>query len=109
MAMAKIKTDDKVRVIAGRDKGKSGRVKSVKDGRVMVEGVNIVHEYVRRNPHADEEGGIKKREAFFDVSNVRLLHPETDRPVKVGFKLLEDGRKVRIDKHTGERLDKEAK
>jgi len=97
----KIKKGDQVMVISGRDKGKRGRVIEVltKKGKVMVEGVNILKHHERPNRQKGIAGGIIEREAPIDVSNVMLL--EGGRPVRVGFQVLQDGRKVRVSKKTG--------
>ena len=97
----KIKKNDQVVVIAGRDKGKRGRVIEVitKKGKVLVEGVNMLKHHERPNRQRGIAGGIVEREAPFDVSNVMLL--EGGRPVRVGFQVLSDGRKVRVSKKTG--------
>lgn len=97
----KIKKNDQVVVIAGRDKGKRGRVIEVltKKGKVIVEGVNMLKHHERPNRQRGIAGGIVEREAAFDVSNVMLL--EGGRPVRVGFQVLSDGRKVRVSKKTG--------
>jgi large subunit ribosomal protein L24 len=97
----KIKKGDQVIVISGRDKGKRGRVIEVltKKGRVMVEGVNMLKHHERPNRQKGIAGGILEREAPIDVSNVMLL--EGGRPIRVGFQILQDGRKVRVSKKTG--------
>jgi large subunit ribosomal protein L24 len=97
----KIKKGDQVVVIAGRDKGKRGRVIEVltKKGKVMVEGVNMLKHHERPNRQKGIAGGIIEREAPIDVSNVMLL--EGGRPIRVGFQILQDGRKVRVSKKTG--------
>jgi large subunit ribosomal protein L24 len=97
----KIKKGDQVVVISGRDKGKRGRVIEVltKKGKVMVEGVNVLKHHERPNRQKGIAGGIIEREAPIDVSNVMLF--EGGRPVRVGFQILQDGRKVRVSKKTG--------
>ena len=97
----KIKKGDQVIVISGRDKGKRGRVIEVltKKGKVMVEGVNMLKHHERPNRQKGIAGGILEREAPIDVSNVMLL--EGGRPIRVGFQILQDGRKVRVSKKTG--------
>lgn len=97
----KIKKNDQVVVISGRDKGKRGRVIEVltKKGRVMVEGVNMIKKHVRPNRQRGIAGGIMEREAPIDISNVMLL--EGGKPTRVGYEVLTDGRKVRISKRTG--------
>lgn len=97
----KIKKNDQVVVIAGRDKGRRGRVIEVitKKGKVLVEGVNMLKHHERPNRQRGIAGGIVEREAPLDVSNVMLI--EGGRPVRVGFQVLSDGRKVRVSKKTG--------
>ena len=96
--MMKIKTGDTVRVIAGKDKGKDGKVLAVKDGKVLVEGVNMVTKHQKPSAGAPQ-GGIINKEAYFDISNVMFLFKGD--VTRVGFKV-EDGKKVRIAKKTGE-------
>lgn len=101
----KIKKNDQVVVISGRDKGKRGRVVEVvtKDRKVLVEGVNILKHFERPNRQKGIAGGIVDREAPIDVSNVMLL--ENGVPVRVGYQVLQDGRKVRVSKKTGAALE----
>lgn len=105
--MRKIKKDDEVIVIAGKDKGRRGKVLNVmiKDSRIIVEGINIVKKHVRANPERSIEGGIIKKESSLHSSNVALYNPATGKASKVGIKLLDDGRKVRYFKSTGEVID----
>ncbi len=106
MAMKfKIKKGDKVVVITGRDKGKSGEVLRVlrDEDRVVVQGVNMVKRHTR--PGAGQPGGIVEKEAAIRISNVAHLDPKSNRPTRVGYKFLEDGRKVRFAKRSGEVLD----
>lgn len=105
MAMSKIKKGDDVIVIAGKDKGKRGTVLEVKEGRVMVENVNMVKKHTKANPAAGESGGIVDKEMPMDVSNVALFNPATNKADRVGFKVLEDGRKVRFFKSNDEIVD----
>ena len=102
---AKIKKGDKVVVIAGRDKGLRGEVLKTlpDDGRVIVQGVNVVKRHTR--PSQVDPGGIKEKEAPIAVSNVAHVDPKDDKATRVGFKVLEDGRKVRFAKRSGEVLD----
>ena len=102
----KIRKGDRVKVIAGRSKGKVGDVLRVlpSDERVVVSGVNIIKRHTK--PGRTEQGGIIEREAAIHVSNVALLDPKSDKPTKVGFKFLEDGRKVRFARGSGETLDR---
>ncbi|WP_259780390.1 50S ribosomal protein L24 [Aestuariispira ectoiniformans] len=102
---AKIKKGDKVVVTTGRDKGKEGEVLQVlpKDGRVVVQGVNVVKRHTR--PTQLNAGGIVEKEAALDASNVALVDPKDGKPTRVGFKVLEDGKKVRVAKRSGEVID----
>lgn len=104
--MKKIVKGDKVVVLTGRDKGKQGTVQKMLDnGRALVEGVNMVKKHVRPNPNKGETGGIIDREASIDVSNLALVNPVTGKADRVGFKTLEDGKKVRYFKSNGEVAD----
>jgi large subunit ribosomal protein L24 len=104
--MNKIKKGDDVIVIAGKDKGKRGNVLRVlENGRVLVDGINVVKKHVRPNPQAGETGGIVEKEAAMDVSNVALYDAATGKASRVGIKTLEDGKKVRIYKTSGEMVD----
>jgi len=102
---AKIKKGDKVVVLAGRDKGKAGEVLQVlpKDGRAVVRGVNLVKRHTR--PSQQSEGGIISKEATIDLSNIAVADPKDGRPTRVGFKVLDDGRKVRFAKRSGDLID----
>ena len=103
--MLKIKKDDEVVVIAGRDKGRRGEVLEVrKDGRLVVAGVNMVKKHTRPNPNAGERGGIVDKEAPIQVSNVAIWNHEDERADRVGFKI-EDGKKVRIFKSNGKAIE----
>tara|TARA_R110000823_G_scaffold295738_1_gene415507 strand:+ start:7019 stop:7333 length:315 start_codon:yes stop_codon:yes gene_type:complete len=100
--MSKIKSNDEVIVLAGKDKGKRGKVrKLLDDNRVIVTGVNMIKKHTRPNPQAGVAGGIVEREAPIQVSNVAIYNPATSKADKVGFKL-EGDRKVRIYKSSGE-------
>lgn len=103
---AKIKKDDEVIVITGKDKGREGKVLRVlPTGKVLVEGVNIVKKHVRPNPNTQTQGGIIEREAPLQASNIAIKDPATGKPSRVGFKILEDGQKVRYLKSSGEVID----
>ena len=101
----KIKKGDKVVVITGRDKGKTGEVKQVlpAENRVVVDGVNMVKRHTA--PSAGNAGGIVEKEASIHVSNVAYIDPKNDKPTRIGYKTLEDGRKVRYAKRSGEIID----
>ena len=104
--MQRIKKGDDVIVIAGRDKGKRGNVLQVLAGdRALVDNVNLVKKHVRGNPNTGETGGIIEKEAAIHISNLALYNPATNKGERVGFKKLEDGRKVRYFKSNGEVLD----
>ena len=101
----KVKKGDKVVVVTGRDKGKQGEVLSVdrQRYRVLVQGVNTVKRHTR--PRPGEPGGIVEKEASIHISNVAHIDPKSGKPTRIGFKTLEDGRKVRFAKRSGEVLD----
>ncbi len=99
--MNKIKTGDTVKVIAGKDKGKDGKVLAVKDNKVLVEGIGMVTKHTKPSA-ANQQGGIVNKEAFIDASNVMLLHK--GQATRVGFKIDGD-KKVRVAKATGEVID----
>lgn len=104
--MRRIKTDDEVIVTCGKDKGRKGRVMGIRgDDRVLVEGINMVKKHQKPNPMRGEQGGIIQKEMPIHVSNVMHWNPETNKGDRVGFKTLEDGRKVRYFKSNGEVLD----
>jgi large subunit ribosomal protein L24 len=102
---AKIKKGDKVVVLAGRDKGKAGEVLQVmpKDGRAVVRGVNLVKRHTKQSPQS--EGGIISKEATIDLSNIAIADPKDGKATRVGFKVLDDGRKVRFAKRSGDLID----
>jgi large subunit ribosomal protein L24 len=102
---ARIRKGDKVVVITGRDKGRSGEVIQVmpKESRALVRGVNMVSRHQRQT--ASQEGGIIRKEAPIHLSNIALADPTTGKPTKVGFKTLADGRKVRFAKSSGETIN----
>lgn len=99
--MAKIKKGDEIIVITGKDKGKRGTVVSVAEERVTVSGINLVKKHVKPNPARGTQGGIVEKEAALDISNVALINPATQKADRVGYKLLEDGTKVRVFKSNG--------
>lgn len=104
--MRKIKKGDEVIVTAGKDKGKRGSVLRVLDeDRLIVENVNVMKKHQKPNPAAGVAGGIMQKEAPIQASNVMLFNPQTSKGERVGFKTLEDGRKVRMFKSTGEVVD----
>jgi large subunit ribosomal protein L24 len=104
MSMAKIRKGDRVVVTTGRDKGKRGEVFQVmpKEARALVRGVNLVRRHQRQT--AGQEGGIISKEAAIHLSNLALEDPKDGKPTRVGFKRLDDGRKVRVAKRSGEMI-----
>jgi large subunit ribosomal protein L24 len=104
----RIRKNDQVVVLTGRDRGKRGRVLIVmpERSRVVVEGVNLVKRHTRPNPQRNIKGGIVEREASIHVSNVMVVDPETNEPTRVGTKTLGDGRRVRISRKSGAVVDK---
>jgi large subunit ribosomal protein L24 len=104
--MQKIRKGDDVIVRTGKDKGKSGRVtKVLKDNKILVEGINQVKKNQKPNPNAGVSGGIIVKDMPIDISNIGLYNPVTKKADRVGFKILEDGKKVRYFKSTNEVVD----
>jgi len=104
--MNRIKKGDDVIVIAGKDKGKQGSVLRVMpDGRLVVSDVNMVKRHTKPNPNKGVPGGIVEKEMAIDPSNIMLFNPQTRKGDRVGFRILEDGRKVRYFKSTDEVVD----
>jgi large subunit ribosomal protein L24 len=103
---AKFKKGDTVTVLAGKDKGKRGEILRVlrEKSRLLVQGVNMVKRHTR--PSQTTQGGIVEKEASIHVSNVSHIDPKSDEPTRVGFKLMEDGSKVRFAKRSGEVIDR---
>ena len=101
----RIKKGDQVVVNTGKDKGKQGEVVRVDGDRVVVANVNIVKRHTKPNPQAGIAGGVVEREASIHISNVNVLNPATGKGDRVGFKVLEDGRKLRVFRSSGEALD----
>jgi large subunit ribosomal protein L24 len=102
---AKIKKGDRVIVTTGRDKGKRGEVRQVmpEDNRAIVAGINLVRRHTRQT--AQTEGGIISKESTIHLSNLAILDPKTGKPTRVGFKVLDDGRKVRVARGSGDLID----
>jgi large subunit ribosomal protein L24 len=102
---AKIRKGDKVVVLTGRDKGRTGEVIEVRpvEGRALVRGVNMVKRHQKQT--AQQEGGIISKEATIHLSNLALSDPKDGKPTRVGFKIMNDGRKVRIAKRSGAEID----
>jgi len=104
--MRKIKGNDEIIVIAGRDKGKRGKVTRVlADNKLIVSGVQIVKKHQKPNPQLGVAGGIVEKEAPIDLSNVAIFNPSTNKADRVGIKVLEDGKKIRVFKSNGEAID----
>jgi large subunit ribosomal protein L24 len=102
---AKIKKGDKVVVLSGRDKGRNGEVVRVipREDRALVRGVNVVKKHQKQS--MKEEGGIIRKELPIHLSNIALADPKDGKPTRVGFKILDDGRKVRFAKRSGDLID----
>jgi large subunit ribosomal protein L24 len=103
--MKRIRKGDQVIVITGKNKGMKGEVLRVLDEKVVVQNVNLVKRHTKPNPQANQPGGIVEREAPIHISNVMLFNPATNKGERVGFKTLEDGRKVRVYRSSGETVD----
>jgi large subunit ribosomal protein L24 len=104
--MNKIKTGDQVIINTGKDKGKTGTVTSILDsGHVIVEGLNLAKKHAKPNPMKGITGGIISKEMPLDISNIALFNSATQKGDRVGFKSLEDGRKIRVYKSNGEAVD----
>ena len=104
--MSKIRKGDDVVILSGRDKGKRGTVlQIIENNRILVDNVNVIKKHVKPNPNRGETGGIIEKEAPIQISNVALFNPNSNKADRVGYKLLEDGRKVRVFKSDGEVAD----
>jgi len=103
--MNRIKKGDQIIVIAGADKGKKGEVVRVAGDKVVVQNINIIKRHTKANPQANQPGGVIEREAPIHISNVMLLNAVSGKGERVGFKVLEDGRKVRVFRSSGEAID----
>jgi large subunit ribosomal protein L24 len=103
-----VRKNDEVIVLTGKDRGKRGRVLQVlpERNRVVVEGVNVIKRHTRPNPQRNVKGGIVEREGSIHASNVQPVDPETGKATRVGRKVLEDGRRVRVSRRSGSVLDK---
>jgi len=104
----KVKKGDTVEVIAGKDAGRTGKVLKVDSDRerVVVEGVHMIKRHTRPNPQKRIQGGIVEREGAIHVSNVMVISPDSGKKTRVGYKILDDGRKVRVAKVDGAILDR---
>ena len=103
--MNRIRKGDQVVVIAGKDKGKKGDVIRVAGDKVVVSNVNVVKRHTKPNPQANQPGGVIEREAPIHISNVMLFNPASGKGERVAFKVLEDGRKLRVFRSSGEAVD----
>jgi large subunit ribosomal protein L24 len=105
---AKIRKNDQVVVIAGRDKGKRGRVLEVlpTKGKVKIEGAGMIKKHERANPSNNRGGGIIEREAYLDISNVQLIDPDSGKPTRVRYEVEGDGTKTRVAARSGHSLEK---
>jgi large subunit ribosomal protein L24 len=103
--MNRIKKGDHVVVTAGKDKGKRGDVVRVAGDKVVVANVNIIKRHTKANPQANQPGGVLEREAPIHVSNVMLFNPASGKGERIGTKVLEDGRKLRVFRSSGEAID----
>ena len=104
----RIRKNDLVEVLAGKDRGKRGKVLMVlpEKARVLVQGVHFIKRHTRPNPQKNIKGGIAEREAPMHVSNVMIVSPDDDKRTRIASKLLDDGTRVRTSRRTGEVLDK---
>ena len=101
--MNKIVKNDQIVIVSGKDKGRRGNVTQVLDsGKLLIQGLNLAKKHQKGNPQAGIPGGIIEKEMPIDASNVMLVNPATDKADRVGFKILEDGQKVRCFKSNGE-------
>ena len=103
--MNRIKKGDQVVVTAGKDKGKRGDVVRVDGEKVVVSNVNIIKRHTKPNPQAGQPGGVIEREAPIHISNVMLFNPASGKGERIGSKVLEDGRKIRVFRSSGESVD----
>lgn len=105
---SKIKKNDQVVIIAGRDKGKRGRVLEVSPigGKVKVEGAGVIKRHQRANPQSNRGGGIIEKEAFINLSNVQMIDPQSGKPTRVRYQVEGDGSKIRVAAGSGQSLEK---
>ena len=103
--MNRIRKGDQVIIIAGADKGKKGEVVRVAGDKVVVQNVNVIKRHTKPNPQAGVAGGVVEREASMHISNIALFNPASGKGERIGFKVLEDGRKLRVFRSSGEALD----
>lgn len=100
MTMQRIKKNDTVVVIAGKDKGKTGDVLKIDGDKVTVSGINMLTHYIKRDQQRGVEGSLSKKEAPIHVSNIAYYDKDSNKPAKIGFKVLSDGKKIRYNKRT---------
>jgi large subunit ribosomal protein L24 len=105
---AKIKKNDQVVIIAGRDKGRRGRVLEVAPakGKIKIEGAGMIKRHQRANPQSNRGGGIIDKEAFIDISNVQLIDPQSGKPTRIKYQVEGDGTKIRVATGSGHSLEK---
>ena len=105
---SKIKKNDQVVIIAGRDKGKRGRVLEVAPitGKIKVEGAGVIKRHQRANPQSNRGGGIIEKEAFINISNVQLIDPQSGKPTRARYQIEGDGSKIRVSAGSGHSLEK---
>jgi large subunit ribosomal protein L24 len=103
--MNRIRKGDQVVVISGKDKGKRGDVVRMAGDKLVVSNVNVIKRHTKPNPQAGQPGGVIEREAPIHISNVMLFNPASGKGERVGFKVLEDGRKLRVFRSSGESID----
>ena len=103
--MNRIKKGDQVIVTAGKDKGKKGDVVRVAGDKIVVSNINIIKRHTKPNPQANQPGGVIEREAPIHISNVMLFNPASGKGERIGVKVLEDGRKLRVFRSSGEAVD----
>jgi large subunit ribosomal protein L24 len=105
---SKIKKNDQVVIIAGRDKGKRGRVLEVAPitGKIKVEGAGVIKRHQRANPQSNRGGGIIEKEAFINISNVQLIDPQSGKPTRARYQIEGDGSKIRVAATSGQSLEK---
>lgn len=105
---SKIKKNDQVVIIAGRDRGKRGRVLEVAPvrGKVKVEAAGMIKRHQKANPQSNRGGGIIDKEAWIDISNVQLIDPDSGKPTRVRYEMQDDGSKIRVAARSGQALDR---
>jgi len=103
--MNRIRKGDQVLVITGKNRGQKGQVVRVAGDRVVVSNINLIKRHTKANPQANQPGGIVEREAPIHISNVMVFNPATGKGDRVGFKVLDDGRKLRVFRSSGEAID----